>query len=80
MSASMRLRKRYKTTQERSDIMLEAYKMKSSQLNRLRAENGLLPVIEKDRECLRCGVKFRSYHVNNRLCGVCGGVKFEYIY
>lgn len=43
-----------------------------AEIKKIRKENGMSQIVVKDRNCLNCGRKFRSYGHFNRMCEPCG--------
>lgn len=46
-------------------------------LARMRRELGLAPLRRDKRDCLSCDREFESRSYNERLCGICRGIKGE---
>lgn len=46
-------------------------------INAIREKNNLNKIVQKYRSCLKCGKKFFSVGINNRLCSKCNYYNIE---
>ena len=50
---------------------MSRYEKDPANLNIIRKFQGLAPVVQKKRKCLRCNIRFVSTGAHNRLCDSC---------